>query len=64
MKDFAEIIVQRRKALGISMDKGARLADVTLGTMRNLERGRPVNVNTLCAVCRALGLELVIQDKS
>ena len=63
MEEISKIIVANRKALGLSMEKVARKADVTLKTVINIEKGMGVSSSTLFAVLSALDLELIIKDK-
>lgn len=63
MEEISKIIVSKRKALGLSMEKVARKADVTLKTVINIEKGMGVSSSTLFAVLSALGLEFIIKDK-
>lgn len=63
MEEISKIIVAKRKTLGLSMEKVARKADVTLKTVINIEKGMGVSSSTLFAVLSALGLEFIIKDK-
>lgn len=63
MEEISKIIVAKRKALGLSMEKVARKADVTLKTVINIEKGMGVSSSTLFAVLSALDLEFIIKDK-
>lgn len=63
MEEISKIIVAKRKALGLSMEKVARKADVTLKTVINMEKGFGVSASTLFAVLHALDLEFIIKDK-
>ena len=63
MEEISKIIVAKRKTLGLSMEKVARKADVTLKTVTNIEKGMGVSSSTLFAVLHALDLEFIIKDK-
>lgn len=59
MKDIATIIIERRKEFGITQRDLAKLADVNINTLTQIERGEGnPTVRTLEKVLKIVGMEL------
>lgn len=59
MGDIGEIIKERRKEFGITQNDLAKLAEVNINTLTQIERGEGnPTVRTLEKVLRIIGMEL------
>lgn len=63
MERIGNIIRQKRKSLGLSMEKVAQKTDMTYKTVLAIEQGKPATMTTLLAILDVLGLEFIIRDK-
>lgn len=63
MNDFSEKIRLKRLAMRLSQERLAAMSGVTLRTIINIEKGRACSVQTLMAVCGALGLQIILKEK-
>lgn len=62
--NFGDIIREKRKSKGISMEKLARESCVSYNTILNIELNRIVPTLTiLTKVCDVLDMEICIKDK-
>ncbi len=62
--NLAEIIKNKRKSKGLSMERLAQKASVSFKTIYNIEGGEYMpTLNVLSAICDALELEFTIIDK-
>lgn len=59
MGDIGEIIKERRKEFGITQNDLAKLAEININTLTQIERGEGnPTVRTLVKVLRIIGMEL------
>lgn len=59
MSDIGEIIKERRKEFGITQNDLAKLAEININTLTQIERGEGnPTVRTLEKVLRIIGMEL------
>ena len=64
-KQIGQALRRRRKALGLTQAEVGSKAQVRQETVSKLESGRPgATLHTTLAVLSALGLELVIRERS
>lgn len=63
MERIGNTIRDKRKSLGLSMEKVARKADVTYKTVLAIEHGNHVTTSCLFPVLNALGLMFIVKDK-
>jgi transcriptional regulator with XRE-family HTH domain len=63
MERIGNVIREKRKSLGLSMEKVARKADVTYKTVLAIEHGSHVTTSCLFPVIKALGLVIDLKDK-
>jgi transcriptional regulator with XRE-family HTH domain len=63
MKQIGNIVREKRKSIGLSMEKVSQKAGVSYRTILAIEQGRQVTTSTLLVVLKALGLEILIKDK-
>lgn len=60
--DIVEVIKERRKVLGITQQDLAEMSNVSLATIKDIERGQGnPSLETICKVLDVLGLEMVFQ---
>jgi transcriptional regulator with XRE-family HTH domain len=63
MEKISEIIKETRLSLGLSQERLAAKANVTTRTVLSTEGGHKCSVQTLMAICEALGLEVIVSKK-
>lgn len=63
MERIGNIIRQKRKSLGLSMEKVAQKTDMTYKTVLAIEQGKSATMTTLFTILDVLGLEFIIKDK-
>lgn len=63
MEKIGNIIREKRRSLGLSMEKVAQRTDMTYKTVLAIEQGKPATTNSLFLILDALGLEFIIKDK-
>lgn len=63
MERIGNIIRQKRKSLGLSMEKVAQKTDMTYKTVLAIEQGKSATMTTLFSILDVLGLEFIIKDK-
>ncbi|MCF0214580.1 MAG: helix-turn-helix transcriptional regulator [Muribaculaceae bacterium] len=57
--ELGDIISARRKRLGINQDALAQIAQVSIATVKDIERGKGnPSLKTLEKICEVLGLEI------
>lgn len=62
--DIAKDIKERRSQLGISQQDLAEISEVSLATIKDIERGKGnPSLTTLEKIADVLGMELVLQIK-
>lgn len=62
MEDLSAIISRKRKQLGLSKYKLAKMADMPYQTLLNIEKGRSVRIETMQKVADILGMKVIIVD--
>lgn len=63
-RQIGEAIRRYRRRRGFTQEELARRSDHNQTTISDLERGRPGDRETLYGVLAALGLEIVLRDRS
>ena len=59
---LGNIISTRRKLLGINQDDLAKIAEVSIATVKDIERGKGnPSLKTLEKICEVLGLEIKLE---
>ena len=61
-RQLGEHFAAWRKLLNLTAQQVAERADISRGTLRRLENGKPVGVDTLLTVARALGIADTLVD--
>lgn len=62
--DIAKDIKERRSQLGISQQDLAEISEVSLATIKDIERGKGnPSLNTLEKIADVLGMKIVLQIK-
>ena len=60
--ELGSIISSRRKQLGINQDDLAQIAEVSIATVKDIERGKSnPSLKTLEKICVVLGLEIKLE---
>lgn len=60
--ELGSIISSRRKQLGINQDDLAQIAEVSIATVKDIERGKGnPSLKTLEKICVVLGLEIKLE---
>lgn len=62
MEEFAKSITRKRKQLGLTKYKLAKMATMPYQTLQNIEKGKSVRIETLLKVVETLGMKMVIVD--
>ena len=62
--NISEVIFNKRRAMGLSIEKLARGAGISYRSVINLEKGRNVpTLSVLERVCNVLNIEIALIDK-
>lgn len=63
--DIKDILKERRSFLQISQQDLAEIAEVSLATIKNIERGKGnPSLKTIKKICEILGLEICLNVKN
>lgn len=63
MEKIGNIIREKRRSLGLSMEKVAQRTNMTYKTVLTIEQGKTATMTKLFAILDVLGLEFIIKDK-